>query len=184
MIRSALAQNSVARTRAFVRRPATPAGTHSWRRRRESRLRAAARMTVVVLLAPIAGRGAEKIDVSNDSITCNTAISVVSISPPLVIGGAATSTTMRVKGSVAGLTGTGPHVVSILSGKLSGKVEATSNECVVLSQPLTGTITINWEGQRDRTAERLGHARDPHVVAIPRASSLADRGHPERVYPE
>jgi hypothetical protein len=111
-------------------------------------MRVAARMTFVVLLAPIAGWGAQKIDVSNDSITCNTAISVVSISPPLVIGGTATSTTMRVKGSVAGCMVTGPHVVSILSGKLSGKVEATSNECVTLSQPLTGTITIKWKADK------------------------------------
>src|SRR5262245_16176116 len=110
-------------------------------------MRAVARMTVLILLAPIVG-WAQKIDVSNDTITCNTAISVVSISPPLVIGGTATSTTMRVKGSVAGCTVPGPHVVSILSGKLSGKVEATSNECVTLSQPLTGTITIKWEADK------------------------------------
>ena len=55
---------------------------------------------------------------------------------------------MRVKGSVAGCTVTGPHAVSIRSGKLSGKVTAASNECITLFQPLTGTITMKWKADK------------------------------------
>jgi hypothetical protein len=107
-------------------------------------MKAAARIASVILLVPIAG-WAQKIDVSNDSITCNTVFGTASINPPLATGGTATKAVMTVKGSVAGCTVTGLHPVSILSGKLSGKVTATSNECITLFQPLTGTLTIKWK---------------------------------------
>jgi hypothetical protein len=111
-------------------------------------MKAAARIIVsLVLLVPIAG-WAQKIDVSNDSITCNTMVGTASIQPPLLTGGTATKAVMAVTGSVAGCTVTGLHSVSILSGKLSGKVTATSNECVSLFHPLTGTITINWTADK------------------------------------
>src|SRR5262245_3622009 len=114
---------------------------------RVSQMRAAARMTFVLLLAPIAG-WAQKIDVSNASITCNTVIGTVSVNPPLVISGTATSTVMRVKGSVADCTVTGPDLVSIRSGKLSGKVTAMSNSCITLFEPLVGTLTIKWKAAK------------------------------------
>ena len=107
-------------------------------------MRARGVVAFVVLLAPMAW-GAEKIDVSNASITCKTVIGIASITPALAIGGTATSTVMRVKGSVAGCTVTGPPSVSILSGKVSGKVGGTSNECVTLFAPLSGTITMKWK---------------------------------------
>jgi hypothetical protein len=110
-------------------------------------MRAAARMIFLVLLAPIAG-WAQKIDVSNASIICNTVIGAVSVAPPLVTGGTAISTAMHVKGSVAGCTVTGPNFASILSGKLSGKIAATSNECITLVEPLTGTLTIKWKADK------------------------------------
>src|SRR4029453_6400900 len=112
--------------------------------KRRRRLRTSACTSVFVLLVPIVA-WAQKIDVSNDSITCNTGVSSVSITPALVIGGMAPAAVMRVKGVIAGCTVTGLSPVSIVSGKLSGKVEAPSNECISLSQPLTGTITIRWK---------------------------------------
>ena len=110
-------------------------------------MRAAARIVSLVLLVPIAG-WAQKIDVSNDSITCNTVFGTASIQPPLLIGGTATKAVMAVKASVAGCTVTGLHSVSILSGKLSGKVTATSNECISLFHPLTGTLKVNWKADK------------------------------------
>ena len=110
-------------------------------------MRRAARWTSLILLAPIAV-WAQKIDVSNASITCNTVIGTASVEPPLAIGGTATSTVMRVKGSVAGCTVTGANPVSILSGKVSGQVFGTSNECITVFQPLTGTLTIRWKADK------------------------------------
>jgi hypothetical protein len=52
---------------------------------------------------------------------------------------------MKVRASVAGCAVTGPGSVSILSGKISGNVTATSNECITLHQPLAGTLTIKWK---------------------------------------
>jgi hypothetical protein len=115
---------------------------------KESPTRAAVRIAFVVVLVPIAGWAAQKIDVSNDSITCNTVIATVSVKPPLVTGGTATSVVMAVKGSVAGCTVTGSNAASILSGKLSGKITATSNECITVFEPLTGTITMKWKADR------------------------------------
>lgn len=109
-------------------------------------MRTSACMSFLVVLAPSTG-WAQKIDVSNDSIICNTTVSSVSITPALALGGTAPAV-MRVKGVIAGCTVSGLHAVSILSGKLSGKVEAPSNECVTLSQPLTGTITIRWKADK------------------------------------
>ena len=102
-----------------------------------------AALVILVSLAPIIG-WAEKIDVSNHSITCNTMIGIASIKPSLLIGGTA-PTTMKVRTFLAGCAVTGPGSVSILSGKISGNVTATSNECITLYQPLAGTLTITWK---------------------------------------
>jgi hypothetical protein len=96
-----------------------------------------------VSLAPISA-WAQKIDVSNHSIVCNTVVGTTSSKPPLVVGGTA-PTTMKVKAFVAGCSATGPGSVSIRSGKISGTVTARSNECVTLYQPLTGTLVIKWK---------------------------------------
>jgi hypothetical protein len=105
------------------------------------------RLIAIALLAPTAVR-AQKIDVANHSITCNTVIATVSNSPPLVIGGTATSEKMTVKGSLAGCTVTGQPAITILSGKLRGRVASTSNECIVLAAPLTGSITMKWKADK------------------------------------
>lgn len=55
---------------------------------------------------------------------------------------------MSVKGSVAGCTVTGPNPALVRSGKVSGKVVATSNECLTLFQPLSGGLTIKWKADK------------------------------------
>jgi len=105
----------------------------------------AARLTfLVAMLLPIAAWG-QRVDVSNDAVRCSTVYGVTSIDPPLAVGGTAGATVMRVKAYVGGCTVTGPHAVSALSGRISGKVIAPSNECVTLQQPLTGSLTIKWK---------------------------------------
>lgn len=55
---------------------------------------------------------------------------------------------MNVKGVLAGCAVTGPNPASILSGKVSGKLTGTSNECLALSVPLSGTLTIRWKADK------------------------------------
>src|SRR5262249_54197966 len=38
--------------------------------------------------------------------------------------------------------------VTILSGKLRGRVASTSNECITLAEPLTGSIAIRWKADK------------------------------------
>ena len=104
----------------------------------------AARIAFLALLAPMTG-WAQKIDVSNYSITCNTLTGTATNDPPLVIGGTASPRTTTVRASIAGCTVTGPSPVTIVSGKVTGKVTAATNECVTLSEPLDGTLTIKWK---------------------------------------
>ena len=110
-------------------------------------MRTAAMVTFLVSFAPVAG-AVQPIDVSNDSITCNTLNGVASIAPPLKIGGTATSTIMTVKGLLAGCTVTGLDPVTIVSGKVSGKLEGTSNECITTFVPLSGALTIRWKADK------------------------------------
>src|SRR5262249_31646701 len=100
-----------------------------------------AALAILVSLAPIIG-WAEKIDVSNHSITCHTVFGNASSKPPLLIGGTP-PTTLQARASAAGCAATGS--VSILSGKMSGNISATSNECISLHHPLAGTLTIKWK---------------------------------------
>jgi hypothetical protein len=107
----------------------------------------AATLTLLAALTPIPGQ-AQPIDVSNDSISCNTSFGTASISPALVIGGTATSTTMRVKATLAGCTVTGPNPAAILFGKVSGRLTGISNECITLEAPLAGALTIRWKADK------------------------------------
>src|SRR5262249_2601538 len=105
-----------------------------------------AALAILVSLAPIIG-WAEKIDVSNHSITCNSMVGTASSKPPLLTGGTA-PTTMKVRTFLAGCAGTGPGAVSILSGEISGNVTATSNECISLHHPLARPLTIKWKASK------------------------------------
>jgi len=111
------------------------------------RTRRAVPAICIALLAPLSV-WSQVLDMSNDTITCNTVVASATISPPLVIHGTATATTMRVRGSLAGCTVTGSQPASIVSGRLTGKITGTSNECVTLFQPLAGTITMRWKADR------------------------------------
>jgi hypothetical protein len=68
----------------------------------------------------------------------------------LVNGGAATSTVVKIKGSLAscsvsGVGGLFPPLVP--SGTFSGTLAAPSNDCAALlaPQPLTGTLAFKWK---------------------------------------
>jgi hypothetical protein len=70
---------------------------------------------------------------------------------------------MTVRGSLAGCTVTGPVPVTILSGKIRGRVTAASNECATVSEPLMGGLTIAWKA-------------DPATAILQRSSALEITG--------
>lgn len=100
------------------------------------------------LLVPSSGAGAPKVDVSNDSITCNTVIASVKIAPPLSnSGSSSTATNIIVKGTVNGCTVSGPNAATITSGSFGGKLAGTGNTCTGLlgTAPTPGTLTFKWK---------------------------------------
>jgi hypothetical protein len=86
-------------------------------------------------------------NVGNDSVTCNTLFGTASISPALVNGGTATTTLVKIKGTLAGCTDNTNGTVQLASGSFSGKFAGTSNNCTALlgTSPLTGPLTIKWK---------------------------------------
>jgi hypothetical protein len=91
---------------------------------------------------------APKIDVSNATITCDTVVGTLSLKPAFLVGGTETAGTMTLKGTLDACTVTGaPAPVTILKSSFSGKLIASSNDCVAVFEgaTTTGTITIKWK---------------------------------------
>ena len=84
---------------------------------------------------------------SNDAITCNTAIGSVKIKPALLIPGGAVPTTIQVKGTLDGCTDTTNGTVKILASKFKGVLTGTSNSCTTLlgMSSTSGSITVSWK---------------------------------------
>src|SRR5262245_59498423 len=100
-------------------------------------MRTVARVTFIVsfALAPaVAWTAPIKNDVSNASITCNTVISTTTIKPPLVFGGTASATSVKLKGTLAGCTVTGgsPSTPIGVTGKFKATLAGFSNDCLSL----------------------------------------------------
>ena len=109
------------------------------------------RLVVVVALA-LAGNQAwaapPKVDVANSSIICNRVIATAKIKPALFFGGAATATSIAIKGTVEGCQVFSGNTATVLSGKFSGTLVGTTNDCSeVLSFPSSqvGTLTFTWK---------------------------------------
>lgn len=92
-----------------------------------------------------------KVDVANDSITCNTVIATAKFKPPLVFGGGATATAIALKGTVQGCTVSGANPATVLSGKFSGTLVGATNDCSFVlssSTPQVGTLTFTWKADK------------------------------------
>jgi hypothetical protein len=100
------------------------------------------------MFIPSSGAGAAKVDVSNDSITCNTVIATAGVKPALSNNGSSsTPTQITVKGVVNGCTVSGSNAATILSGSFTGKLAGTGNTCTGLlgTTPDTGALTFKWK---------------------------------------
>ena len=104
-------------------------------------------LVLAALVATPAFAGAPKVDVSNDSITCNTLIATAGVKPSLVNGGSS-PTLVTLKGTLGGCTVSGANAATVVSGSFSGKLTGTSNDCASLAgtTALTGTLTFKWKG--------------------------------------
>src|SRR5262245_7116247 len=93
------------------------------------------------------------VDASQYTASCSTVTGTVSFKPPLVTGGSAPSTTIRIKGTLDGCHAAPPPVPSrkllILPGStFSGELTGASNDCAALLfpvAPFAGTVTIKWK---------------------------------------
>ena len=111
------------------------------------RTRVPAALAGALVLASTSGWAAPpKIDVSNDSITCNAVVATMTLKPPISGGGTATSEAVKVKGSLNGCFVSGPNSAIVLSGTFAGTLSTTTNDCnAFLLSPLTGTLTFKWK---------------------------------------
>jgi len=92
-----------------------------------------------------------KVDVSNDSITCNSVVlASASLKPPLAFSGSASSVAIKVKGTLGGCVDNTNGAVIIDSGSFSGTLTGTSNNCTALlgTNPATGTLTFKWKANK------------------------------------
>jgi hypothetical protein len=92
-----------------------------------------------------------KVDVSNDSISCNTVSGTAGVKPALSFTGTATSTQVKVKGTLDGCVVSGANAATIIPGSsFSGTLTGTSNNCGSLlgAAPLTGNLVIKWKADK------------------------------------
>lgn len=100
----------------------------------------------VIVIAASAAQA--QVDVSNDTITCNTVTGTALVKPALSNAGSASTPTLTVvKGTLNGCSVSGPHAAVIDSGKFTGKLTGVGNTCTGLvgTTPRSGTIVIKWK---------------------------------------
>jgi hypothetical protein len=86
------------------------------------------------------------IDVSNDTITCNTVIGSVKLQPAFSFTPNATET-LQVKGTLDGCTDTSNSAVKILPSKFKGVLTTSNASCLSLATTVagSGTLTVSWK---------------------------------------
>ena len=107
--------------------------------------------TVAVLVLSAFGATsvfAQKIDVSQSTIVCNTVVGTASIKPPLSNTGASPTVQLTLKGTVDGCTVTSGNSAIILPSSFSAKlVGAGGNNCGALlgTTGLAGNVVFKWK---------------------------------------
>jgi hypothetical protein len=106
--------------------------------------------SIGVIVGAGAARAANTADVTGHAITCNTVTGSAKIAPALLLGGTATTTTIKVKGVLDGCTDTTDNSVKILGGKFSGTLAGNSNDCAALTGMGSGVgnLTVTWKADK------------------------------------
>ncbi len=106
----------------------------------------------LVLVPIIAAAKTTPIDITHSSVTCDTVSGVMAIKPSLITSGGATSTVVKLKGSLADCTiQPNPLFVGLftVSGKFSGTFTGTTNDCGTFfssgDTALTGPFSVTWK---------------------------------------
>jgi hypothetical protein len=97
------------------------------------------------------GAFAQTVDATHYTIVCDTfSKASAGFKPSLVIGGALTPESVKLKGTLSGCTatpdGSNPPI-TVVSGSVSGLLTGGTNDCLSLLGPsmAAGTITIKWK---------------------------------------
>ncbi len=111
-----------------------------------------------LLVGSAGAAGPPPIDATNYTIKCDTFTKATAgFKPSLVLGGTLPDA-IKIKGTLSGCVAT-PNganpAVTVVSGSVSGLLNATNNDCLSLLGPSTaaGTLTIKW-----KTVEKLSSA--------------------------
>jgi hypothetical protein len=101
-----------------------------------------------LFIAGSANAGATKVDVSGDSITCDTLYATTMIKPSLTFTGSATAATqILLKGTIGGCTVTGPNAANAVTGSFTAKLAGVGANCNALAgtSTATGPLVIKWK---------------------------------------
>jgi hypothetical protein len=98
---------------------------------------------------PAATAGVAPVDNSQDTVICTTVTKgIIKVTPPLLIPGGATSTTISISGTLGGCSSPsrGSLVFPEGKSKFKGTINGTTNSCLALAGPTTGTgtVTFSW----------------------------------------
>jgi hypothetical protein len=100
----------------------------------------------LALLIPSSGAAAPAVDVSNDTVACNTLNKgVIKIKPPLINGGTAVPV-FSVSGKLAGCSTSAAVAINDFKSSFKGTLTGTSNDCAGLldGSGITGSIVTKW----------------------------------------
>jgi hypothetical protein len=103
----------------------------------------------LALIIPSSGAAAPPVDVTNETVVCNTINKgVIKVKPPLVNGGTAVPA-LSVAGKLGGCSTSAAGVtIPDFKSSIKGTLTGTSNDCGGLldGSGITGTITAKWSG--------------------------------------
>lgn len=109
-------------------------------------------LAVAVLIAPvIAWSKTTPIDITHSSVRCDTVSGVISVKPSLILGGGATPTVVKVKGTLTDCrVQPNPSMGAFtVTGKFSASLTGTTNDCGAFFSSgdpgLTGPFSVTWK---------------------------------------
>lgn len=124
---------------------------------------------------PAAAAGVPPYDNSQDSVICTTVTKgILKVTPPLLIPGGATPTTISVSGTLGGCSSPSNANLVFPEGKskFKGTINGTTNSCTALAGPTTGTgtITFSWSATNSATGAAL--AQKTSTLSLPTGGAV------------
>lgn len=117
---------------------------------------------VASILVRSAHGAAPPVDVSGEAVRCSTVTGTISISPPLVFAGTATTVRMKIKGKLDGCAVVTNPSLLIDSGTFQATLVLPTNDCMALTstQAVTGSVRYRWKANRETPIVPTASAQD------------------------